>query len=54
MGTTNLPEMAMSYETDNRIYGLTKNAINNERSAGGSSGGEASIIALRGSPIGII
>src|SRR5271165_1023317 len=45
LGTTNCPEFLMAYETDNLLYGKTRNPWNLERSAGGSSGGEASAIA---------
>ena len=37
----------------NRVFGITKNPINTERAAGGSSGGEGALIASRCSPIGI-
>ena len=53
LGKTNLPEMAMACETDNLVFGRTNNPYNLERSVAGSSGGEASIIAAGGSPIGI-
>jgi Asp-tRNA(Asn)/Glu-tRNA(Gln) amidotransferase A subunit family amidase len=45
LGTTNCPEFLMAYETDNRLYGRTANPWNTERTAGGSSGGEAAAIA---------
>jgi Asp-tRNA(Asn)/Glu-tRNA(Gln) amidotransferase A subunit family amidase len=45
LGTTNCPEFLMAYETDNRLYGRTSNPWDLERSAGGSSGGEAAAIA---------
>ena len=45
LGTTNCPELLMAYETDNRLYGPTRNPWGLEYSAGGSSGGEAAAIA---------
>ncbi len=45
LGTTNCPEFLMAYETENLLYGSTRNPWNVERSAGGSSGGEAAAIA---------
>jgi Asp-tRNA(Asn)/Glu-tRNA(Gln) amidotransferase A subunit family amidase len=45
LGTTNCPEFLMAYETDNLLYGRTSNPWDIERSAGGSSGGEAAAIA---------
>jgi Asp-tRNA(Asn)/Glu-tRNA(Gln) amidotransferase A subunit family amidase len=45
LGTTNCPEFLMAYETDNLLYGRTNNPWAIERTAGGSSGGEAAAIA---------
>jgi Asp-tRNA(Asn)/Glu-tRNA(Gln) amidotransferase A subunit family amidase len=45
LGNTNTPEYLMAYETDNSLSGKTSNPWNFERSAGGSSGGEAAAIA---------
>ncbi len=45
LGTTNCPEFLMAYETDNLLYGRTNNPWDTERTAGGSSGGEAAAIA---------
>ena len=45
LGTTNCPEFLMAYETENLLYGGTRNPWNLERTAGGSSGGEAAAIA---------
>ncbi|XP_076254296.1 fatty-acid amide hydrolase 2-like [Rhynchophorus ferrugineus] len=53
VGVTNIPQLNLWQETSNPIYGLTKNPYNTSRNVGGSSGGEASIIASCGSPIGI-
>lgn len=53
MGKTNTPEFTMDYFTDNLVYGRTKNPYDLNRSPGGSSGGAAAIIAMRGSPFDI-
>lgn len=53
LGLTNVPELLSAYESDNLIYGKTNNPYNLNRSAGGSSGGEAAIIAALGSPLGL-
>jgi amidase len=45
LGTTNCPEFLMAYETDNLLYGRTRNPWDLERSPGGSSGGESAAIA---------
>jgi len=45
VGKTNTPELLMNWETSNEIYGETTNPWDRERSAGGSSGGEAAAIA---------
>lgn len=45
LGTTNCPEFLMAYETDNLLYGKTNNPWAIDRTAGGSSGGEAAAIA---------
>ena len=53
LGTTNCPEFLMSYETDNLLYGRTRNPWDLERSPGGSSGGESAAIAAGLSPAGL-
>jgi amidase len=53
IGRTNLPNMAMSVSTDSTLYGLTRNPWNGQRTAGGSSGGEAVALATGMSPIGL-
>lgn len=53
LGLTNLPEMGFWYECDNLIYGRTNNPHDLSRHPGGSSGGEAAIIAANGSPFGL-
>ena len=53
LGKTNLPEFALRAETSNKVFGCTLNPWNLERTAGGSSGGEAAAIAAGLSPLGI-
>ena len=53
LGTTNVPEMLMAYETDNLLYGRTNNPWDLERTPGGSSGGEAAAIAAGCSAAGV-
>jgi Asp-tRNA(Asn)/Glu-tRNA(Gln) amidotransferase A subunit family amidase len=53
LGKTNVPEMAIPYETDNPIFGRTNNPINPLMTSGGSSGGEAAAIAAHMSPAGV-
>ena len=51
LGKTNLPEFALRAETSNEVFGRTLNPWNLERTAGGSSGGEAAAIAAGLSPL---
>jgi fatty acid amide hydrolase len=53
LGKTNVSQMLMFIESDNPLYGRTNNPWNLERTCGGSSGGEAAIIAAGGSPLGL-
>jgi len=53
LGMTNTSELCMWMETDNRVYGRTNNPYDPARIVGGSSGGEAAIIAAAGSPFGL-
>ncbi|EEB11672.1 amidotransferase subunit A, putative [Pediculus humanus corporis] len=53
LGVTNMPELNLWCESRNNLYGQTLNPFNTTRTVGGSSGGEASIISVCGSPIGI-
>lgn len=45
LGKTNVPPMLMSAQTDNPIFGRTKNPWNLERTVGGSSGGAGAAVA---------
>ena len=53
LGVTNTSELCMWMETNNRVYGRTNNAYNSNYIAGGSSGGEGSIIGAGGAPVGL-
>lgn len=53
LGTTNMSEMGMWFETDNRLHGRTSNPYDPTRIAGGSSGGEGAAVGCGGSPFGI-
>jgi fatty acid amide hydrolase len=53
LGKTNIIQTLAGWESDNHVYGRTNNPWNLDRSPGGSSGGEAAIIAARGSALGL-
>ncbi len=53
LGVTNVPEWGFWFETDNLIYGRTRNPYDPGCTCGGSSGGEAAIIGAGGSPFGV-
>lgn len=53
LGKTNVPQLMLWHETDNPLYGRTNNPWDLHRTPGGSSGGEAAIIAAGGSPLGL-
>ncbi|XP_059210584.1 fatty-acid amide hydrolase 2-A-like [Centropristis striata] len=53
MGVTNTPELCMWCESHNHLYGVTNNPYDLERMAGGSSGGEGSILGGAGAVIGV-
>jgi amidase len=50
---TNLPDLLFAFESDNLIFGRTNNPYDLARTSGGSSGGEAALIAACGSPLGL-
>jgi amidase len=53
LGRTNLPDFGLRVHTDSALHGLTRNPWNPERTAGGSSGGEAAALATGMSPLGL-
>jgi fatty acid amide hydrolase len=53
LGKTNVAQLLFYFESDNPLYGRTNHPTDPERTPGGSSGGQAAIIATGGSPIGI-
>jgi amidase len=53
LGKTNVPEVSLAFESDNLVYGQTKNPYDLTRTPGGSSGGEAAGIASGMSPLGL-
>lgn len=53
LGVTNTPEFLMAWETDNDLHGRTNSPWSPDRTAGGSSGGEAAAIASGMSAAGV-
>lgn len=53
LGKTNVPQLCLTYECRNVPFGPSANPWNTARVPGGSSGGEAAIIAAKGSPLGL-
>jgi amidase len=51
VGKTNVPEFGLGSHTFNSVFGTTLNAYDTTRSAGGSSGGAGSALALRMLPV---
>jgi amidase len=49
IGKTNTPELTLSFETDNEVYGRTNNPYDPSRTCGGSSGGAGAIVSAGGS-----
>ncbi|EMR64716.1 putative general amidase-b protein [Eutypa lata UCREL1] len=50
---TNLPQSIMTGDSDNNVFGRTLNPRNKLLTAGGSTGGEGALLALRGSILGV-
>jgi amidase len=50
---TNLPDLLFAFETDNLLFGATSNPYDTARTSGGSSGGEAALIASCATPFGL-
>ncbi len=53
LGKGNLPQFMLSVECDNPVYGRTNNPWDLGRAPGGSSGGDAAIVAAGGSALGL-
>src|ERR1700693_722338 len=51
IGKTNAPEFGLGSHTYNPVYGVTRNAYDQSRTSGGSSGGAAVSLALRMLPV---
>ncbi|WP_207482361.1 amidase [Arenibaculum pallidiluteum] len=51
IGKTNTPEFGLGSQTYNPVFGPTRNAFDQTRTAGGSSGGAAVALALRMLPV---
>jgi len=51
IGKTNTPEFGLGSHTFNEVFGVTRNAYDSTKSAGGSSGGAAVALALRMLPV---
>ncbi len=51
IGKTNTPEFGLGSHTYNTVFGVTRNAFDPSKSAGGSSGGAAVSLALRLQPV---
>lgn len=53
LGKTNIPLALLAMESENEIWGMTRNPWDLGRSPGGSSGGEGAAIATGQSPLGL-
>jgi fatty acid amide hydrolase len=53
LGKTNIIQTLAGWESDNPVYGRSNNPWNLDRTPGGSSGGEAAIVAAGGSALGL-
>jgi hypothetical protein len=49
---TNLPQTMMTADSHNNIFGRTLNPLNLSHTAGGSTGGEGALLAMKGSVLG--
>lgn len=50
---TNVPQTLAALDSNNNVFGRTSNPINRLVTAGGSSGGEGVLVAMKGSMIGV-
>src|ERR1017187_710104 len=53
LGLTNISELTLWIESDNRVYGRSSTPYDSSRAAGGSSGGEGAAIGSGASPFGL-
>ncbi|HRE26460.1 MAG TPA: amidase family protein, partial [Anaerolineales bacterium] len=53
LAKTNVAQLLFYVESDNPVYGRTNNPWDLTRTCGGSTGGEAALIAAQASPLGI-
>lgn len=53
LGKTNTPTLCFCQETNNKLYGQTNTPWDPSKTVGGSSGGEAALIATGGAAVGI-
>jgi fatty acid amide hydrolase 2 len=53
LGVTNTSELCMWMESDNFVYGRSRNPYDLDRIVGGSSGGEGALIGAGGAPFGL-
>jgi fatty acid amide hydrolase 2 len=53
LGVTNVSELCMWMESDNRVYGRSNNPYDPRCTVGGSSGGEGAIVGAGGTPFGL-
>ncbi|MBN8611032.1 MAG: amidase [Deltaproteobacteria bacterium] len=53
LGTTNVSELCMWMESENRVYGRTNNPYDDTRGVGGSSGGEGAAVGAGFAPFGL-
>jgi fatty acid amide hydrolase 2 len=53
LGVTNVSELCMWMESANKVYGRTNNPYNPRHIVGGSSGGEAAMVAAGAAPFGL-
>ena len=51
LGKTNVPELCADFQTDSPLFGPSRNAWDERRTAGGSTGGGAVAVAARLSPL---
>lgn len=50
---TNVPQLLLSFECNNSVFGRTTNPYGDAYTCGGSSGGEAALLAFRGAAMGV-